>query len=87
MYKVLMNFNIIVHKKFMDKVSDSTLQPNFYYLLPGIVVYFCNPNAWEAESGGSRVQGQPGLPGKTMSQEKPVVEFCIVKEEYLKLFE
>jgi hypothetical protein len=35
-----------------------------------MVVHACNFSTQEAEAGGLQVQGQPGLYGKTLSQEK-----------------
>jgi hypothetical protein len=32
------------------------------------VVHSCNPNIWETEAGGLRVQVQPGLQSKFMPQ-------------------
>jgi hypothetical protein len=34
----------------------------------GMVAHNCNPHTQEAEAGGSRVWGQPGLPTETLSQ-------------------
>jgi hypothetical protein len=36
--------------------------------LAGVVVHACNPSTQEAEAGGFPVQGQAGLPSKTLSQ-------------------
>jgi hypothetical protein len=36
----------------------------------GTVTHICNPNTWEAEAGGWRIQGQPGLHGETLSEGK-----------------
>jgi hypothetical protein len=33
-----------------------------------MVMHTCNPSIWEAEAGGSWVQGQPGLHLKTLFQ-------------------
>ena len=37
----------------MDSLSKKSIS------LSGAVVHTCNPSAWEAETGGSQVQGQP----------------------------
>jgi hypothetical protein len=36
----------------------------------GVLVYLCNASTWEAEVGGSRVQGQPGLRSKKKKSKK-----------------
>jgi hypothetical protein len=38
----------------------------------GRVLHTCNPSTWEAETGGFRVQGQPWLHSKTLSQKKKI---------------
>jgi hypothetical protein len=35
-----------------------------------MVVHACKPSTWEAEAGGSLVQGQHGLHSKILSQNK-----------------
>jgi hypothetical protein len=35
---------------------------------PEMVAYTYNPSIWEAEAGGSKVPGQPGLYNKTLFQ-------------------
>ena len=35
-----------------------------------LVVHACNPSTWEAEAGGLRVQGRPGLCGETPAKNK-----------------
>ena len=37
-----------------------------------MVVHTCNPSTWEAETGGSQVQGQLHLLGETQQQKDPV---------------
>lgn len=39
-------------------------------LQPGVVVHTSNPGTWEAEAGGSGVQGQFGLHGKALSHKE-----------------
>jgi hypothetical protein len=34
----------------------------------GLVAHTCHPSTWEAEAGGSRVPGQPGLPREALAQ-------------------
>jgi hypothetical protein len=36
----------------------------------GVVTHACNSSTWEAEAGGSRAQGQPGLHSKTLYPKK-----------------
>jgi hypothetical protein len=36
----------------------------------GMMVVTTNPSTWEAKAGGWRVQGQPGLHNKILSQKK-----------------
>jgi hypothetical protein len=36
----------------------------------GMVAHTCNPSIWEAEAGGMRVSGQPGLHSETLSVSK-----------------
>jgi hypothetical protein len=38
----------------------------------GMVAYICNFSTWEAEEGGSQVQGQPGLYQVTWPQKMSV---------------
>jgi hypothetical protein len=45
--------------------------------VPGVVVHACNPSTKEAEVGGSRVAGQPGLHMETLSQKKIKQAECI----------
>jgi hypothetical protein len=40
----------------------------FFWLKMEIVVHECSPNAWDAEAGGSGVQGQPGLQSENISK-------------------
>jgi hypothetical protein len=48
----------------------------------GMVAHNCNPSFWKAETGGSQVQGQPGLHSETLSQnnnnKKDVLELVMV---------
>jgi hypothetical protein len=37
-----------------------------------VVVYACNPSTWEAEAGGSQVQGQAKLHSKTLHLKKKI---------------
>jgi hypothetical protein len=39
------------------------------HILPGLVAHACNSSIWEAEAGGLKVQGQPGLHSKSLSQQ------------------
>jgi hypothetical protein len=36
----------------------------------GTVVCACNPSTWEAEAGGSQIQGHPGLYNETHLKKK-----------------
>jgi hypothetical protein len=36
----------------------------------GMVMHTCNPSIWEAEAGGSPVQGKPGLQNDIISKKK-----------------
>lgn len=38
---------------------------------PGMVALTCRPSAWEAEAGGSRVQGHPERRSETLSPKNP----------------
>jgi hypothetical protein len=33
-----------------------------------MVVHTCNHSTWEAEAGGSQIEGQSGLPSKAVSE-------------------
>jgi hypothetical protein len=39
---------------------------------PGMAVHACNPSPREAEAGGLRVRGQPGLQRETLPQKPPL---------------
>ena len=38
--------------------------------LPGVVAHACHPGTWEAETGGSQVQGQPQQLSETLFPNK-----------------
>jgi hypothetical protein len=46
-----------------------------------MVVHTCNPSAQEAEAGGSRVQGQPGLHSETCLKKKKKIQDTFSKLE------
>jgi hypothetical protein len=43
------------------KVYLLSLLPQKYFLEAGMVEHSCNLRTWEAEAGGSQIQGQPEL--------------------------
>jgi hypothetical protein len=48
----------------------SNLLERIKMICPALVVYACNSSTWNAEAGGLRILGQPGLQSKILSQNK-----------------
>jgi hypothetical protein len=56
---------------------------NILIFNPGMVVQAYTPSTWEAEAGGSRVQGQPGVHSETVSKKLSVDYKDNFQESYL----
>jgi hypothetical protein len=53
--------NVVSMKHTCEKKNDG---------ITNVVVHAGNPSTWEAETGGLRIQSQPMLHSKTLSQKK-----------------
>jgi hypothetical protein len=49
-------------------ICKDVLKHNIKNQKQGVVVHFCNPSTQDAKAGGFKVQGQPRLHSKSLSQ-------------------